>query len=97
MVHPSPCPSQQDVQIENNVFLAYTSPPAHPNTNPHCNHLAFCTPNLPSIISPLNRDTWEYHLADYQDHEFINVLLNIMYEGCQLATWAHQNISHAII
>ena len=32
-------------------------------------------------ISPLNRDAWNFNLADYLDHKFINMILNIIDVG----------------
>src|SRR5882724_4121453 len=81
VVHPSPCPSQRDVQILNKDFPAGPASPPHPNTNPHCNHLALCPIGLPKAFSPLNRDAWDLHLVDYLDHEFVNAILNIIDVG----------------
>jgi len=83
-VYPSPCPSLRDVQIMNTKFPAGAPPHTHPNTNPHCNRLALCPPGLPTAISPLNRDAWNFHLTDYPDREFVNAILNIIDVGASI-------------
>src|SRR5882672_11426756 len=84
LVHSSPRPSQGNVLIENTLFPAGPIPPIRPNTDPHLNRLALCPAGLPPAISPLKRDIWAYHLADYLDHEFVATLLNIIDMGASI-------------
>jgi len=35
-------------------------------------------------ISPLNRDAWNFHLADYPDREFVDAILNIIDVGASI-------------
>src|SRR5882672_10706180 len=84
IVHPSPHPSPNDVQIKNFEFIAGPAPPTRPNTDPHCNLRALCPPGLPHTYSPLNRDGWELHLSDYPDQEFMDAILNIIDVGASI-------------
>src|SRR5882724_4824111 len=62
----------------NYVFPAGAPPPARPNTDPRCNSMALCPPDLPTAKSPLIRDAWRSYLADYPDSEFVSTILNII-------------------
>src|SRR5882724_1264440 len=97
VVHPSPHPSLRDLQKLNTLFLDGNNPPAHRNTNLHCNSLALCPPGLPKASSPLIRDAWDLLLTDYPDCKFISSLLNIIDVGALLATWACRCPNHARI
>jgi len=44
-----------------------------------------CPPGLPHTISPLNRDTWESHLSDYPNKEFVEAILNIIDVGASIS------------
>ena len=59
-------------------FPAGVPSPAHPNMDPRCNSLALCPPGLPVAVSPLIREAWSFHLADYPEHEFVSAVLNII-------------------
>jgi len=59
-------------------------PSTCPNTNPHCNHLALCLASLPPAISTLNRAAWNYYLTDYLDHDFVDMILNIIDVGASV-------------
>src|SRR5882724_2521746 len=85
IVHPSSRPSQGDVYHTNTKFPAGVVPSAHPNTNPHCNHLELCLAGLPPAISTLNRAAWDSYLTDYLDCKFIDAILNIMDVGASVA------------
>ena len=84
LVHSSPHPSQGNVLLENTLFLVGPLPPTHPNTDPHCNHLAYFPAGLLPAIPPLKRDVWVAHLADYPDREFMDALLNIIDVGASI-------------
>src|SRR5882672_1292825 len=84
LVHSSPRPSQGNVPLENTLFPAGPIPPIHPNTDPRCNRLALCPAGLLPAISPLKRDVWAHHLADYLDHKFMATLLNIIDVGASI-------------
>src|SRR5882672_3435032 len=83
-VHPSSCPSQRDEQSMIYLFPAGAPPPICPNTDPRCNHVALCPSGLPAAISPLIKEAWSSHLADYPDHEFVNAVLNIIDVGASI-------------
>jgi len=95
IVHPSPHPSPKDVQIKNFEFIARPAPPTRPNTDPRCNRWALCPPGLPHTYSPLNRDTWESHLSDYLDQEFVDAILNIIDVGASIGHSGRQKINRA--
>src|SRR5882672_7018987 len=83
-VHPSSCPIQRDEQSTNYLFPTGVPPPTRPNTDPRCNCVALCPSGLPAAISPLIREAWSSHLADYLDHKFINAVLNIIDVGASI-------------
>jgi len=84
IVHPSPRPSPKDVQIKNFEFIAG---PAH--LLDQIPILIAITGSVPPWSSPhlfpLNRDTWESHLSDYQDRVFMDAILNIIDVGASIS------------
>jgi len=48
-------------------------------------------------ISPLNRDAWNFHLADYLDRKFVDAILNIIDVGASIGHMGLPNLNHAEI
>jgi len=46
--------------------------------------MAICLPGLPMVVSPLNRDAWSFHLAEYPDCNFVDAVLNIINVGASI-------------
>src|ERR1700734_1975501 len=79
----------------------FPSPPAHPNTAPHCNTIVHHN-SSPHVNTPLNHDAWAHFLSDYPDKVFVSSLLhiikfgaNIGFQGAQ-ATRPSKNLKSAL-
>jgi len=75
--------------------MAGALPPLFPNTNPRSNHVALCPSGLPSVVSTLKRDTWEYYLSEYLDWSFVDFILNIIDVGASMGHMALLNLKCA--